>query len=112
MFLFVALIGLAGCATVAMKQNPTESCTNGPPRSEPVFLYSGVYCDLQLINWMFTDSPGLFSPVMGVAYIIDLPLDVVADTVVLPWSVYQHVNRDRWKPPPEETKNLGKRPND
>jgi hypothetical protein len=57
---------------------------------------------------MFADTPASFlSPILGVAAIIDLPLSAVADTVLLPWSIYQRHESHSSAPPAEDTQNTG-----
>ncbi len=107
--LLIVLFSLVGCQTIVTKRDPRQLCNGSPLQNEPVFLYSGARCDLRLIPWVFTEGTAMFlSPIVATAAIIDLPLSAAANTVILPWSIYQHVNRKHWTPPPEDTRNIGK----
>jgi uncharacterized protein YceK len=106
----LALTSLLGCQTITTKRDPWESCNGDPPRNKPAFIYSGLRCDLRLIPWLFTEEQPFLSPIFGVASMIDLPLSAAADTVVLPWSLYQHFDRKHQTPPPEDPRYTGKRP--
>ena len=75
---------ITGCATIRTQKYPTESCAWEKGARRPVFIYSGTRCDLALIampSLIWTIPLGL----------IDLPLSLAADTIILPWTIYRHV---------------------
>jgi uncharacterized protein YceK len=107
LIIVVALGGfpwLSGCSTIATKKDPLESCTDGRPRTSPAFIYSGTRCDVRLLSNTFDGSLlGIFGP-FG---LIDLPLSFAADTLILPWTIYQHTHRDHWSPPLDAPNSVG-----
>jgi uncharacterized protein YceK len=85
--LISTLIGfqfLQGCLTVVTLHNPEERCGAKQPIPR---VYSGTRCDVH----------GLSADNVGVIALLDMPLSFVADTIVLPYTVYkQHqINKNK-----------------
>jgi len=72
---------LAGCATLETLQQESPRAWNGPERSIPR-LYSGTAFDFVLLSFP-NESFAL----------LDLPFSLVADTLVLPWTIYTQLAR-------------------
>ncbi len=84
------------------KHEPYTSCVcEQAVCKEPVYVYSGALCDL---NGISTDPSALggLGTVAVVGSLIDLPLSAAADTLILPWSIYQHYHYRHLAPPPDD----------
>lgn len=94
------LLGGSGCGTVL---NFHAGMQNG----ERCMIYGGVRLDAVVIANMFSgeDVHGVGVFWLGLLYLVDLPLSLVADTITLPVTLFIEVlgspgKREVTKPPP------------
>ena len=100
---------LSGCGTISSqhdsirsveaKENPDIYFRDDPCCIPTPNIYSGVVTDYQTLTFPFTcpctGESGLaaivFWPVIGTLSLIDMPMSFVADTAILPYTIYRQV---------------------
>lgn len=103
--LLIAIVLLYGCATVATQTSLMDKRyikESSPPRNAETHsnIYSGVVTDFNLLkNTALSDTNdggggyGQGLVFVGVYVLIDLPLSLVADTILLPYTIYKQNKR-------------------
>jgi len=83
----VFILALTGCGTVYTVRNPDRTCfvmdAEGAQRS-PRYIYSGLRCDVESLP-----TSALIYGVGIIPVLVDTPLSLTADTVILPFQVYR-----------------------
>ncbi|TWC18442.1 uncharacterized protein YceK [Pseudomonas sp. SJZ085] len=76
---------LTGCATVNESSSYGRMCGLHP--------YCGVTVDMEIIKGATDDNAGVMSALAPFA-VIDLPFSFVADTLILPYTIFHMKNAD------------------
>jgi uncharacterized protein YceK len=101
-------VSLTGCGTMisqnVLHENPRDKGQPSPKAQNegkiPSFVYSGTQMDAHMIKAPFDCLSGkeggegcwgviAFSPILIIGGIIDLPLSFIADTLILPYTIYK-----------------------
>ena len=103
--LLILTLPLLSCSTLA-SQN--RSAFGNKQCSFPPYIYGGVVTDVFLLSSIFVydeDSHPLghaMGSVATVAYVVvDFPLSLVADTIILPVSIYRDISECLIRPKPK-----------
>lgn len=85
--LATALGLLTGCSSLAATFGEKPYCPDGP-------VYCGTRVDASLLAAATDESAGVLRALWPIA-LIDLPFSAIADTLLLPYTLYQDAKADK-----------------
>jgi len=90
---------IGGCSTIATQLSPTQQVAKEVFGDEEIpLIYGGVRMDAKMVKDISKGGSGQAGGIGAMYVLIDFPLSLVADTLLLPYSIYRTCNENTQLP--------------